>query len=136
MQRSTSARIRPGAAARIEHIDVFRGQPIGNVEIVLKRLVHAGNHVLHDLGGRIPDPQLFPQIGIEGFEKRLVEIRNGLAFPEASEELIPFYAIQPPLLSSRALLPDPAIANESDWTIAETRLPVQVRANARPLRAN
>ena len=52
--------IRSRAAAWIEHIDVFRGQPIGQAKIVPQSLVHAGDHVAHHFGRRVPDAELFP----------------------------------------------------------------------------
>ena len=78
--------IGPGAAARIEHIDVLRREAIGNTEVVSHRLVHAGDHVADHLRRRVPDPQLLTQIGVEGFQKRLIEVGHRLALVEAGEK--------------------------------------------------
>ena len=86
--------IRPGAAARIEHIDIFRGQPIGQAEIVPQSLVHAGYHVAHHFGWRVPDAELFPQVGVKGLEEWLVEIRDGLAFVEAGKEGVAIHPVE------------------------------------------
>ena len=50
--------IGPGAAARIEHVDVLRRESIGNAEVVLHRLVHAGDHVADHFRWRVPDTEL------------------------------------------------------------------------------
>ena len=80
------SQIRSGAAARVEHIDVFRREAIGQAEIVPQSLVHASDHVAHHFRWRVPDAELFPQVGIKGLEERLVEIRDGLALVEAGKE--------------------------------------------------
>ncbi len=43
---------------------------------------------------RVPDPELFAQSGIEGFQKRLVEIGNRLAFVEPREERLPINPVE------------------------------------------
>ena len=78
--------IGPGAAARVEHVDVLRREAIRDAEIVLECLVHAGDHVADHFRRRVPDAQLLAQVGIEGFQERLVEVRHRFAFVEAGEE--------------------------------------------------
>ena len=78
--------IGPGAAARVEHIDILRRQAFGDAEIVLQRPVHAGDHVAHHFRRRVPDAELLAEFGIEGFEERLVEIGHRLTLVEAGEE--------------------------------------------------
>ena len=78
--------IRPGAAAWVEHVDVLRRQPVGDAEIVPQRLVHTRHHVAHDFRWRVPNAELLPQVGIERFEERFVEVRHRLALVEAGEE--------------------------------------------------
>ena len=51
--------IRAGAAAGVEYVDVIGGQPFGDAEIVRQRPVDAGDHVSDDLGGGVPDAELF-----------------------------------------------------------------------------
>ena len=86
--------IGPGAAAGIEDIDVLRCQPLGDVEIVPKRLVHAGDHVADNFRRRVPDTELLAQFGIKGFQERLVEIRDRLAFVETREKRLSFDAVK------------------------------------------
>ena len=81
--------IGPGAAAGVEHIDVFRRQPLGDIQVVLQRPVDPRDHVADHFRRRVPDPELLAQLGIEGFEERLVEIGHRLAFVEAREERFP-----------------------------------------------
>ena len=75
-----------GAATRVEHIDVWRGETLPHAEVVLQRLVDPCNHVADNFGGRVPDAELLAQLGIEGFEERLVEIRHRLTLLETGEK--------------------------------------------------
>ena len=50
------------------------------VELGAQQLIDALDHIVHDLGGRVPDAEVFAQLGIEGFQKGLVKIRHGLVF--------------------------------------------------------
>ena len=86
--------IRAGAAARVEHVDVFRGEALGDAEVVLQRLVNASDHVAHHFRWRVPDAQLLPKLGVEGFEERLVEVRHRLALVEAGEERGPVHPVE------------------------------------------
>ena len=52
--------IRPGAATRVEHIDVVRSQPVRDMQVVFQRLIHAGDHIADYFGGRVPHAELFP----------------------------------------------------------------------------
>ena len=78
--------IGPGAGARVEHVDVLRRQPFGDAEVVLKRLVHPGDHVADDLRRRVPDAELLAEVRVEGLEEGFVEIGHRLALGEAGEE--------------------------------------------------
>ena len=86
--------IGPGAAARIEHIDVLCCESIGDTEVVPHRPVHASDHVADHLRRRVPDAQLLTQLGVEGFQKRLIEVGHGLAFGEAGEKHGPVNPIE------------------------------------------
>ena len=76
----------PGAAARIQHIHVVRRQSQRDFQIVFQRIVDARHHVLHYLFRCVPNPHLLAQLGIEGFQKRLVKVRYCIAFLEFREE--------------------------------------------------
>ena len=86
--------IRACTAARVEHVDVFRGEAVGDAEVVLQRLVNASDHVAHHFRWRVPDAQLLPKLGVEGFEERLVEVRHRLALVEAGEERGPVHSVE------------------------------------------
>ena len=62
------------------------GEAVGDVELLAQHGVHAGDHVLHDLRRRVPDPELFAQLGVERLEERLVEVLHGVALLEGAEE--------------------------------------------------
>ena len=68
-----------GAAAGVEDVDVIGGESVGDAEIVLEGPVDAGDHVAHDLVWGVPDAELLAEPGIEGFEKRFVEVGHRLA---------------------------------------------------------
>ena len=70
--------IGPGAAARVEHVDVLRREAVRYAEVVLQCFVHTGDHVADDFHRRVPDTQLLAQVGIEGFQERLVEVGDQL----------------------------------------------------------
>ena len=82
------------AAAGVENVDVLRRQPVGDAEIALERVVHAGDHVAHDFGRGVPDAEPLFERGVEGLQKRLVEIGNRLALVEAGEEGGPVHAVE------------------------------------------
>jgi Type ISP C-terminal specificity domain len=65
-----------------------------NPEILTKGLVNAGDHVPHDFIGRIPNPQFFAQLRIEGFKKGFVKELNRIGLVKASKELHYIHAIQ------------------------------------------
>ena len=79
MSRSTSTRYAPVPQQGSSTIDARIGQAVGDAEFLAQHGVHAGDHVLHDLGRRVPDAELLAQLGIERFEERLVEILDGVA---------------------------------------------------------
>ena len=83
-----------GAAARIEDVDVVGREPLGDVEIVLQRLVDPGHHVADHLGRRVPDAQLPAQLWIERLEERLVEVRHRFALAKTGEERGPVDAVE------------------------------------------
>ena len=93
----------PGAAAGIEHVDVLRRQPVGDAEIVLERPVHAGDHVAHHLGRRVPDAELLAQLGVERFKEWLVEILYRLTLAESCRRRRPAPRGPAPPPSSPAL---------------------------------
>ena len=76
------------AAAGIEHVDVVRGEAVGDAKILLERLVHARHHVGDDLARRVPDAQLLAQHGIEGLQERLVEELHRVGVVELLQELL------------------------------------------------
>ena len=86
--------IRAGAAARIEHVDVLRGETVRDAKIVLQRLVHAGDHVADHFRRRVPDTELLAQVGVEGFEEGFVEVGHRLAFLETGEEGGPVHPVE------------------------------------------
>ena len=51
-----------------------------------KKLVNALDHIFDDFFGGVPDTEVFAELGIECFEKRLVEIGDGFVFAEGVEE--------------------------------------------------
>src|SRR4051812_43046838 len=71
--------IRACPATRIEHHHARIGQAVGDAVILDQRAVDAPDHILNDLGGRVPDAELLAQLWIEFGEERLVEILHGLA---------------------------------------------------------
>ena len=86
--------IRAGAATRVQHIDVGVGEAIGQRQFLAENAVHALHHVVHNLGGGVPDAEVLAQFGVEGLQKRLVEILHGVALFEGIEELAALYAVQ------------------------------------------
>ena len=64
------------------------------MQVVFQRLVHAGDHVADDFGGRVPDAELFAEVGVKGFEEGFVEIGHGLALVEASKEGRTVHAVE------------------------------------------
>lgn len=57
------------------------GRPVGDAQFVAQRSVHPRRHVVHHLGRRVPDAQLAAQVGIEGFQKRFVEVLHRVRRP-------------------------------------------------------
>ena len=51
-----------------------------------EEMVDALDHIIDNFLGRVPDAKIFAKLGIEGFEKGLVEVGNGLVFAECVEE--------------------------------------------------
>ena len=86
--------IGPGAAARVEDVDVLRCESICDAEVVLQCLVHPRDHVANDLARCVPDAKLLAQIGIERFQKWLVEIGDCIALGEAGEEGCAVHPVQ------------------------------------------
>ncbi|MBB5553649.1 hypothetical protein GGI59_005468 [Rhizobium lentis] len=82
------------SAARVEHVDALVRQTVGDAEFVLQCAIDPRDHVVDDLGRRIPDTELFAELRIEGFEERLVEILDGLALLEAPEEFGGFDTVE------------------------------------------
>ena len=83
-----------GAAARVEHEHVFAGQPIWDAEVVLEGFIHAGDHVLHHLGGGVPHAKLLAQVGVECLEEGFVEVGHGVALAELGKESIAVDTVQ------------------------------------------
>jgi len=75
-----------GAAAGIEDADGGASETEGLVEVGAQKLVNALDHVFDDLPGGVPDTEVFAELGIECFEKRLVEVGNCFVFAEGVEE--------------------------------------------------
>ena len=86
--------VRAGTAAGVENVHVLAGQPVGDAEVVLEGLVHAGHHVAHHLGGGVPHAKLLAQVGVEGLEERFVEVGHGLALAEFGKEGVAFHAVE------------------------------------------
>ena len=87
------SKIRPRAAAGVQDVDVLGRQPVGDAQVVSQRPVHAGDHVAHHLGGRVPDAKLLAQGGVEGLQEGLVEVGHGLTLAEAVEEGPPLHPV-------------------------------------------
>ena len=83
-----------GTAARVEHVDVVRREPVRDAKVVLERSVDAGNHVANHFGGRVPDAEFLSKRGVEGLEEGLVEVRDRLALAEPGEESAPVYSVE------------------------------------------
>jgi hypothetical protein len=49
-------------------------------------VVDALDHVADDFAGSVPDAKLLAELGVEGFEERLVEVVDGIFLVEGSEE--------------------------------------------------
>ena len=75
-----------GAAAGVEDADGGAGKAEGLIELGAEEMIDALDHVLDDFFGRVPDAEVFAELGIEGFKKRLVEVGDGLVFAEGIEE--------------------------------------------------
>ena len=88
------SQIGPGAAARVEHVDILRRESVRDVEVVLQRPVHAGDHVADHFRRRVPDPELLAQFRVEGFEEGFVEVRHRLTFVEAGEERLAVHPVE------------------------------------------
>jgi len=86
--------IRAGTAARIEDVDVFVRQALLYAQVRPQHAVHALDHVLDDFGRGVPDAQLLSQFRVKGFEKRLVEVLDGVRFLEFVEKRGPVDAVE------------------------------------------
>jgi hypothetical protein len=75
-----------GPAAGVEDADGGAGQAQGLLELGAEQMVNAGNHILDDFFGGVPDAEVLAELGIEGFKKGLVEVGDGLVFAEGIEE--------------------------------------------------
>jgi hypothetical protein len=49
-------------------------------------MVNAGDHILDDFFGCVPDAEVLTQLGIEGFKEGLVEVSNGFVFAKSCEK--------------------------------------------------
>lgn len=74
------------AAARIENIDIFVSEAVGNVEFFAKDGVHASDHVLDDFGWRVPDTELLAEVRVERLKEGLVEVLDGVILLKSGEE--------------------------------------------------
>jgi hypothetical protein len=83
-----------GAATGIEDVNPGVAQAVGDVQFLTEHGVHPGDHVLHDFRRGIPDPQVFPQLGVKGLQEGLIEILNRVAFLELSEKVGPAHPVQ------------------------------------------
>ena len=86
--------IRPGAATRVQDINIVRRQPVRNIQVVLQCFVYSGDHVADHFGGGVPDAELFAEVRVKGFEEGFVEIGHGVAFVEAGEEGCAVHAVK------------------------------------------
>ena len=69
--------VRAGAAAGIKNDDIGIGEAARPAEFGFEKVVNTLDLVADDFRRRVPDAQIFPQLRVEGFEERLVEIRDG-----------------------------------------------------------
>jgi hypothetical protein len=86
--------VRPGAAARIEDVDVRVRQAIGNAEFIAEDGVHACHHVFHDFGRRVPHTKLLSKVRIELTEEGFIEVADRVFLFESNEELVAVDAVQ------------------------------------------
>ena len=75
-----------GAAAGVEDVDVRAGEAEGLVELGAEEVVDALDHVGDDLSGGVPDAEVLAELGVEGFEERLVEVLDCVGLAEVGEE--------------------------------------------------
>jgi hypothetical protein len=75
-----------GPTAGIENADGGAGEAKGLIELSAEETIDALDHVFDDWLGRVPDAEVFAELGIEGFKKGLVEVGDGLVFAECIEE--------------------------------------------------
>ena len=136
MRRSTSARYAPVPQHGSSTKTFSAAQPVGDAEIVPERPVHTRHHVAHHLRWRVPDAELLPQVGIEGFEERFVEVRHRLALVEAGKEGGAIHPGRARSRSSPAPRSDRVVAGGPDRRSAETAPVARVRGGARRLRAS
>jgi hypothetical protein len=83
-----------GAAAGVEDVDVVGREAVGDAKLVAQHPVDPLDHVADDLARRVPDPELLPQLGVEGGEERLVEVLDRLALVEAGEERLARHPVE------------------------------------------
>jgi hypothetical protein len=81
-----SSEIGSGTAAGVEDADSGAGQAERLVEVGAEKMVNAGNHILDDLFGGVPDAEILAELRIEGFKKWLVEVGDGFVFAEGIEK--------------------------------------------------
>ena len=75
-----------GAAAGVEDADGGTGEAERLIELGAEEMIDALNHVLDDFLGRVPDAEVFAELGVESFKKWLVEVGDGFVFAEGIEE--------------------------------------------------
>ena len=85
---------RAGPTARVEDVDVRVGQAVHDAKRIPQFGIDAGDHVLYDLDRRVPDAQVFPKLGVERFQERLVEVLDGVALLERGEERRPVHPVE------------------------------------------
>lgn len=69
--------VRTCTAARIENDNIRIGETARTAKLGFQEVVNALDLVADDFRRCIPDSQILAQLRVEGFEKRLIEIRDG-----------------------------------------------------------
>lgn len=83
-----------GAATRVEDINVLVRKPIGKIEFFAEYRIDARDHVLDDLGWRVPNTELLAKLWVEGLKERFVKILYGVAFLKFGEKDAAIHAIE------------------------------------------
>ena len=78
--------IRAGAAAGIEHVDIFVGETVGKIEFFAEDGVHASDHIFDNFRRGVPDAEILAEFRVEGLEERFVKILDSVGLLEFCEK--------------------------------------------------